>query len=82
MLNPPSDGNCLVHIITQLAILYGWNDVPNNQLQLRQLVSTELKHPSNGAEYIFTKPSIEELRNHNINQSHSSLSLTMHNYIK
>ena len=32
LLNPPGDGDCLFHIITQLAILHGWNDVPSDQL--------------------------------------------------
>ena len=77
LLNSPPDGDYLFHIATQLAILHRWNDIPNNQLQLRQLVSIELHNPSNGAECVFTEPSLEELRNHKRNQSHSSLSLTI-----
>ena len=69
LLNPSSNSNCLFYIITQLAILYGYNNILNNQLQLRLLVSTDIYNPSNGTEYIFTELSLEELRNYKRNQS-------------
>ena len=52
-INPPADGDCLFHIVSQIALLNNWVDIPWNQLELRKIVSNELRHPSNGVEYVF-----------------------------
>ena len=30
-INPPGDGDCLFHIIAELGVLHGWDDIPSDQ---------------------------------------------------
>ena len=82
MIDPPGDGDCFFHIVTFIAKLMGWNDIPFDPNDLRRAVSNELKHPSKNADHVFFLPMPEKIMEKEASGLDYPLSTTKYEFIR